>query len=54
MRALRLLRAFWTNAIQVELGFRADLLVNLINVPLMFGAGLAVLAAVEAVRHDGQ
>ena len=48
MRTLRLLRAFWTNAIQLELEFRADLLVNLINAPLMFGAGLAVLAAVFA------
>jgi ABC-2 type transport system permease protein len=46
MRVLRLLRSFWTNALQVELEFRADLIVNLINAPLMFGAGLAVLAAV--------
>ena len=51
MRTLRLLRAFWTNSIQVELEFRADLVVNLINAPLMFGAGLVVLAAVFA---DGQ
>ena len=48
MRVLRLLRSFWTNALQVELEFRADLIVNLINAPLMFGAGLAVLAAVFA------
>ena len=48
MRTLRLLRAFWTNSIQVELEFRADLVVNLINAPLMFGAGLVVLAAVFA------
>jgi ABC-2 type transport system permease protein len=48
MRALRLIRAFWTNALQVELEFRADLVINMINAPLMFGAGLAVLAAVFA------
>src|SRR5262245_16408859 len=48
MRTLRLLRAFWTNAIQLELEFRADFMVNLINAPRMFGAGLAVLAAVFA------
>lgn len=45
MRYLKLLRIFVANSVQLELEYRINLALNLLNATLSFGAGLVVLYA---------